>query len=72
MNGYYPSKNSKYLAYKISPNGSDRHEIRFVDIVKQENLKDLLTDVKFSNVSWNGDKGVFYKKNSKLSYFYNL
>lgn len=69
MNGYYPSKNSKYLAYKISPNGSDRHEIRFVDIVKQENLKDLLTDVKFSNVSWNGDKGVFYKKNSNQEFF---
>lgn len=69
MNGYYPSKNSKYLAYKISPNGSDRHEIRFVDIVKQENLKDLLTDVKFSNVSWNGDEGVFYKKNSNQEFF---
>lgn len=69
MNGYYPSKNSKYLAYKISPNGSDRQEIRFVDIVKQENLKDLLTDVKFSNVSWNGDKGVFYKKNSNQEFF---
>lgn len=69
MNGYYPSKNSKYLAYKISPNGSDRHEIRFVDIVKQENLDDVLKDIKFSNVSWNGDKGVFYKKNSNQAFF---
>lgn len=69
MNGYYPSKNSKYLAYKISSNGSDRHEIRFIDILNQKNLSDVLKDVKFSNISWNGDKGVFYKKNSNTDFF---
>lgn len=69
MSGYYPSQSSKFLAYKISPNGSDRHEIRFVDILKQENLDDVLTNIKFSNVSWNDDKGVFYKKNSNNDFF---
>ena len=69
LNGYYPSKNSKYLAYKISPNGSDRHEIRFVDIPNQKYLDDVLKDIKFSNVSWNEDKGVFYKKNSNQNFF---
>jgi prolyl oligopeptidase len=69
MEGYYPSKNSKYLAFKISPNGSDRHEIRFLNILKQENLDDVLTNIKFSNVSWNGDEGVFYKKNSNQEFF---
>lgn len=68
IQGYYPSKNSKYLAYKISRNGSDRHEIRFVDIVKQENLSDVLMDIKFSGASWNSDKGVFYKKNSNQNF----
>jgi prolyl oligopeptidase len=66
---YNPSKNSKFLAFKISPNGSDRHEIRFVDIVNQKNLDDVLKDIKFSNVSWNDDKGVFYKKNSNSDFF---
>lgn len=66
---YHPSKNSKYLAYKISPTGSDRHEIRFVDIVNLKNLDDVLKDIKFSNVSWNGDEGVFYKKNSNQEFF---
>ncbi|MCO6161877.1 prolyl oligopeptidase family serine peptidase [Flavobacterium sp. NRK F7] len=69
LNGYYPSKNSKYLAYKISPDGSDRHEIRFVDIISQNPLDDVLKDIKFSNVSWKGDQGIFYKKNSNQNFF---
>ena len=69
MSGIYPSKNSKYLAYKISPNGSDRHEIRFVDILNQKNLDDVLKDIKFSNAAWNDDKGIFYKKNSNKDFF---
>ena len=69
MSGFYPSKNSKYLAYKISLNGSDRNEIRFVDISNQKNLDDVLKDIKFSNAAWNGDKGVFYKKNSNTDFF---
>lgn len=67
--GNYPSKNSKYIAYKVSPDGSDRHEIRFADIVAVKNLDDVLTNVKFSNVAWNADRGVFYKKNSNVDVF---
>lgn len=67
--GNFPSRNSKYVAYKISTNGSDRHEIRFADIEKIKNLDDVLTDVKFSNVAWNGDRGIFYKKNSNIETF---
>ncbi|MFC4738461.1 prolyl oligopeptidase family serine peptidase [Flavobacterium ponti] len=69
MSGFYPSKNSKFLAYKISLNGSDRNEIRFVDILNQKNLDDVLKDIKFSNASWNDDKGVFYKRNSNSDFF---
>ncbi len=67
--GNYPSKNSKYVAYKMSLNGSDRHEIRFVEIDKSKNLEDVLTNVKFSNIAWNGDRGVFYKKNANTEAF---
>ena len=31
---FFPSRNSAYLAYKISINGSDKQEIRFVDLFK--------------------------------------
>lgn len=64
MLGYKPSKNSTFLAYKISLNGSDVHEIRFVDIINQEYLDDVLRDIKFSNITWKDDDGIFYKKNS--------
>lgn len=69
INGYDASKNSKYLAYQISLDGSDKKEIRFVNIVQQEHLDDLIQDVKFSNIEWNGDEGIFYKKNNNQNKF---
>jgi prolyl oligopeptidase len=69
INGYFPSKNSSRLAYKISIDGSDKHEIRFVDLFKNNDLPDVLKDVKFSGVAWNKDRGVFYKKNSNKEFF---
>jgi prolyl oligopeptidase len=67
--GYYPSKNSTNLAYKISVDGSDRNEIRFIDLYKNKDLNDVLKNIKFSNVSWNRDQGVFYKKNKNKEFF---
>jgi prolyl oligopeptidase len=69
INNYFPSNNSKLLAYKISINGSDKEEIRFVNIEKNRSIDDVLKNVKFSAVSWNRDKGVFYKKNSNRTQF---
>jgi prolyl oligopeptidase len=66
---YYPSETSTYLACTFSPLGSDRHQVRFMDIFKKETLPDVLNDIKFSNIAWNRDKGVFYKKNSNLATF---
>lgn len=66
---FYPSKNSKNLAYKISINGSDNQEIRFINLYKNKNLNDILRNVKFSSVAWNKDHGVFYKQNSNKDFF---
>lgn len=66
---YYPSKNSAKLAYEINTDGSDRKEIRFVSISPRVYLDDVLTNVKFSNVSWHNDSGVFYKRNSNVNNF---
>ncbi|MEQ3691432.1 MAG: prolyl oligopeptidase family serine peptidase [Flavobacterium sp.] len=66
---YYPSKNSKYLAFKISLDGSDRNQIHFVNIQKQEKTEDILDNIKFSNLTWNEDSGIFYKKNSNQNVF---
>ncbi len=67
--GYYPSKNSKYLAFKISLDGSDRNQIHFVNIKTQNKTDDLLDNIKFSNLTWNDDSGIFYKKNNNQNVF---
>ena len=64
LRNYYPSKSSNILAYKVNFDGSDREEIRFIDINKKESLTDILSNVKFSEASWNLDYGIFYKKNT--------
>jgi prolyl oligopeptidase len=69
ISGYYPSRNSFLLAYKISINGSDRQEIRFVDLFKKKGLDDVLKNVKFSSIDWNKDLGIFYKQNSNKEVF---
>lgn len=64
LESFYPSKNSTLIAYQINLDGSDRSEIHFSTIEKGEHLNDIIKNSKFSNIAWNGDKGVFYKKNS--------
>ncbi len=66
---FYPSVNSAKLAYEVNRDGSDRKEIRFVTIDPNENLEDVLGNVKFSNVAWHNDSGVFYKRNSNNNNF---
>lgn len=69
ISGYTPSKNSKYIACKVTLDGSDRTEIRFVGIDKNEKLNDIISNVKFSQTEWNKDSGIFYKKNINQNNF---
>lgn len=69
IDNYYPSKNSKLLAFSASKDGSDMREIRFVDLNTRKNLDDKLTNVRYSNVAWHNDEGVFYKKNQNTDRF---
>ncbi|MGV3697588.1 prolyl oligopeptidase family serine peptidase [Flavobacterium sp.] len=64
LKGVHPSKNSSVLAYQVNFDGSDKSEIRFLDIHKKTNIDDVISGVKFSGASWNLDYGVFYKKNN--------
>lgn len=69
ISSYRPSKNSRYLACAVSPDGGDRHEIRFVDYERLNVLEDVVKDVKFSNIAWNRDSGIFYKRNTNQKTF---
>lgn len=66
---YLPSKNSKLMALNISLNGSDKTEIRFADMDKLAVSDEILTNIKGSNLAWNSDIGLFYKKNSNAHIF---
>jgi prolyl oligopeptidase len=66
---YSPSKNSKYIACEVSTDGSDKHEIRFVEFDKSKNLNDKIVDIKFSKMAWNKDDGLFYMRNRNLNTF---
>lgn len=62
--GYFPSKNSQFIAIQLTIDGSDRKEMRFADMNSLKTTSDVLKDIKFSNVVWKGDRGVYYKRNT--------
>ncbi len=66
---YEPSVNSKILAYKLMIDGSDQHEVRFVNIESGRKLNDVIKNAKFGGMAWKGDEGIFYNKNINVSQF---
>lgn len=63
ISGYHPSYTSKYIAVTMSFGGSDKHKMQFVEVESKKIIPDVVENIKFSNIIWNGDKGVFYKRN---------
>lgn len=61
IGSYAVSKDNKYLAFEISHSGSDWKEIRVETIYPFHTLKDVIKDVKFSNIVWHDD-GFFYQR----------
>lgn len=59
IRNYATSKDSKYLAYQFSRNGSDWGEIKVVNIKTGVHKSDHLVNVKFSSIYWK-DRGFYY------------
>jgi len=68
LKGYHVSKNSKYLAYQYSRNGSDWAEVQIINLNTKVHLKDHLSNIKFSNIEWKED-GFYYSKYPKINKF---
>lgn len=64
ISGYYPSRNSRYVAVNISLGGSDIQQMRFVEVDTRKVLDDAISNVKLSGIVWNLDRGIFYKKDT--------
>lgn len=64
---YYPSENSMKIGVMIDKNGGDKKFAKFVDFSSKKVYDEELSDIKFSQLEWNNDNGVFYKKNSNVN-----
>lgn len=56
---YAVSRDSKYLAFSLSRSGSDWREIRVVSLPSGKKQSDVIEDVKFSSIQWQG-RGFYY------------
>ncbi len=64
------SKNSKFVAYQFSRNGSDWKEIKVLSIKNRKHKKDHLKGIKFSHIAWHED-GFYYSKIDQEGQFGN-
>lgn len=66
---YFPSDNSRWLAYALKTDGSDRNEIRFRNIDQSTDSPEILKNIRLTNVEWKNDEGIFYKRNANADFF---
>lgn len=59
------SKDGSLAAYSISEGGSDWRKVIVIDAETREVLEDTLVDIKFSGISWYGQKGFYYSSYKK-------
>ena len=65
LGGMSFSKSGEIVAYSISEGGSDWRKIIVMDAETMEITEDTLVDIKFSGMSWKGDKGFYYSSYDK-------
>jgi prolyl oligopeptidase len=60
---YIPFPDGKFLAYALSPGGSDWMDVHLLDVATGKQLPDVVRWLKASAVAWtNDDKGFFYAR----------
>lgn len=59
------TKDGSRLAYLISEGGSDWRKIIVMEAASKKIIEDTLVNVKFSSVSWYGNKGFYYSSYDK-------
>ncbi len=54
------SKDGSLVAYSISEAGSDWRKVIFIEAKTKRSIDEDLINVKFSQLSWKGNKGIYY------------
>jgi len=65
LSGISFSEDGSLLAYSISEAGSDWRKVIVIETENKTMLEDTLLDIKFSGISWNGNKGFYYSSYDK-------
>lgn len=65
LSGMSFTRDGKLVALLIQESGSDWRKVVFMDAETKSYLSDTLVDVKFSDVSWDKNKGVYYSSYDK-------
>jgi prolyl oligopeptidase len=68
IKGYWVSKDSKYLAYQFSRNGSDWAELKVVRLHDAQHIDDHLVNLRYSNIAWKDD-GFYYSTYPRTDQF---
>ncbi|HEX2921395.1 MAG TPA: prolyl oligopeptidase family serine peptidase [Bacteroidales bacterium] len=59
------STDGSLVAYSVSEGGSDWRKVIVMDAIKKEILEDTLLNIKFSELSWQGEDGFYYSSYDK-------
>jgi prolyl oligopeptidase len=65
LGGLSFSKDGSLLAYSISEGGSDWRKIIILNAETKDIIEDTLIDVKFSQISWYKNEGIYYSSYDK-------
>lgn len=65
LRGLSFTKDGSLLAYSISEGGSDWRKVIIMKTKTKEIIEDTLLDIKFSGISWDGNKGFYYSSYDK-------
>tara|TARA_Y100000815_G_scaffold149549_1_gene135334 strand:- start:25485 stop:27641 length:2157 start_codon:yes stop_codon:yes gene_type:complete len=65
LGGVSFTKDGSLVAYSISEGGSDWRKVFVMDADTKKLTGEMLTDVKFSGISWKGNEGFYYSSYDK-------
>lgn len=59
------SKDGSHIAYQLSEGGSDWRKVVIMEAASKKIIGDTLIDVKFSDLAWKDNEGIFYSSYDK-------
>ncbi len=65
LSGFSPEETGEFMAYTVSAHGSDRQEIRILNLTTGQHLPEVIKYCRFTNMAWHNTKGFYYGRYPK-------